>query len=503
MSSSYDSLCHTFQASHHLDVPAFFNSDRPKPRCRSLHHKPHSSVDLPLKKSRNTARSRTSSLNRGEDIHYANWAAELFQPSPAIISETDPQKIEWLWHSVSMGPTTGSQKRGKSLVEGSKADSRDGSKTMGPPSTSGQTSTTRSSVASTNSTTVTEKKLKRASPYDKNFEDRILAPRGITFRTEPSIKAYKHFEVEEPVGSRFQYYTKERGATDSSLWLEDDDAFVEEITAEYNCMVQSNFCEAEFAGYATGEILKRERRNLDLTSKRCWRTERTLQLVAKPVLKKVSVWLPPPVISNDFIDKDHTNYEFDLRPDCMYWLSLQAFSHEYMVHVQEIVLVVKKRIVSPYLTVEFKKDDVGEQSAVNQVAAAASLTLYNRFLLRKRAMATLVRSWNMQQVEVIKHYGLTFMGSEFDVWCVKPVLTEDYEWAGCEMIRVYHGDCTYQFSVRELINWLNEIHCWGLTVHGPKCEKDIKSCIGVRASGIRVSNIAPDSEDECEEEEGT
>ena len=488
----------TFQEPRHPDISVIFELDRPNSRSNSLPHKPRSS-DFPPRKQKKTAGFRTSSLDRGRDTYYSSWNAETFQPSAAISLETDPQTVELLWHSVTMAAVTDNKKRVKGLPGGPKLDSTGGFKAKGPRSISDRTTTTESSAAQTADTTVTEKKLKRA-PYDNNFEDRVLTPRGITFRIELSMKAYKHFGVEEPVGSRSQYYAKKTGAIGSSLWLEHDDLFIESITAEYNCMVQSNFCEAEFAGFATGDILKHEPRNLDLKLKRCWRTERTIQLVAKPRLSKGSVWLPPPVISDDFIE-DYTHYEFDLRPDCTYWLSLQAFSHEYMIHVEEIVSVMKRRILSPYLTIEFKKDNSDEQSALNQVAAAASLALYNRFLLRKKAMVTLKRSWNKRHIDVIKHYGITFMGSEFNVWCMKAVLTEDYEWAGCEMTRVHHGNCTHHSSVRELFDWLNEIHCWGLTIHGPKCEKDIKNCIGVQTSGIRVSDISPDSEDELEEEE--
>ena len=482
----------TFQEPSHLNLSTSFSLGRPSLKHTSVHRK-HQSADLRSDKKRKTAKFRTSSLDRGRDTNYAQWKAESFQPGPAIYSETDPEHINLLWQWVSVRPSARGQMPERGLQVGSKAGDPRARK---PSSTSSQTSTIRSSAAKTTNTTVTEKKPKPASPRDKNFQDRILAPRGITLRHELSTKAYKHFKVENPAGCRFEYYTKERGAMDSSLWLEDDEVFIGNITAEYKCMVQSNFCEAEFASYATAHILKAEPRNLDLKLKRCWRTERTVQLVAKPISSDESVWLPPPALCSGSVDNDYTNYEFDIRPDCTYWLSLQAFSHDYMVHVEEIVLVMKQRILSPYLTIEFKKDDASEQSAINQVAAAASLALYNRFLLRKRAMETLGMSWNKRYVEVIKHYGITFMGSRFDIWCTKPVLTEDYEWAGCELVRVQHGYCTDLSSVRELIDWLNEIHCWGLTVHGPRCEKDIKRCIGVQESGIRVSDIARDSKDE-------
>ena len=59
------------------------------------------------------------------------------------------------------------------------------------------------------------------------------------------------------------------------------------------------------------------------------------------------------------------------------------------------------------------------------------------------------------------------------------------------MERVYLGACLTASSVRNLIDWINEIHCWGLTVHGPECQNDIKLSLKAResSSGIRVSDV--------------
>ncbi len=76
------------------------------------------------------------------------------------------------------------------------------------------------------------------------------------------------------MGDRLQYYTDVRGAKDATLWLEDEEVFVGKVVAEYECMVHSCFCEAEFAFYAAGTLLKAEPRNAKLALKGCWRTER-------------------------------------------------------------------------------------------------------------------------------------------------------------------------------------------------------------------------------------
>ncbi len=159
--------------------------------------------------------------------------------------------------------------------------------------------------------------------------------------------------------------------------------------------------------------------------------------------------------------------------------------------------MIKKRITCQYLTVEFKKDDDSEEAALNQVASAAALALYNRFLLREKTIGMCSRKrWTKPLVKALRHYGITWTGSEYDIWCIAPTLTAEYEWAGCRMTRVCCGDCVSASSVRELISWLNEIHCWGLRVHGPGCGKDVGLRMNGRRGGIRIDDIGADEEDE-------
>ena len=41
-------------------------------------------------------------------------------------------------------------------------------------------------------------------------------------------------------------------------------------------------------------------------------------------------------------------------------------------------------------------------------------------------------------------------------------------------------------TVVELVDWVNEIHTWGLSQYGPSCEQDIK---GVLNFGVRTSDV--------------
>jgi hypothetical protein len=50
-------------------------------------------------------------------------------------------------------------------------------------------------------------------------------------------------------------------------------------------------------------------------------------------------------------------------------------------------------------------------------------------------------------------------------------------------------DLQGEVEVEDFIDWVNEIHRWGLAVYGP-CEADVKGCIDHGPSGIRTSSDA-------------
>lgn len=41
------------------------------------------------------------------------------------------------------------------------------------------------------------------------------------------------------------------------------------------------------------------------------------------------------------------------------------------------------------------------------------------------------------------------------------------------MKRLTRADCTDEYGTRELVDWINEIHRWGLSQHGPSCERGV------------------------------
>ncbi|KAL8820844.1 MAG: hypothetical protein Q9191_007429 [Dirinaria sp. TL-2023a] len=336
---------------------------------------------------------------------------------------------------------------------------------------------------------------KAHSPYDWDFIERVLQPRSIMISQPYYVKAHMYFNVDEPRGDRIQHYTGRMKAPASSVWLDERDDFIAKIAEGYCVMSQRRMCEAEFKSFAKEMIFKRERRVQDpqqAGDERCWRTERLLE----PLIKATDLWERPPLVGKEHTKigyASHTAYKFDLRPDCAYWLSLQALSAEYKDRFQEHTLVVYDTLTCPYLTIEFKRDESAMQAALNKVAAAAAIALYNRYLLRKQSLDCAKQKWDEEHAKPLKHYGITFTGSCYSIWCISMQLTNRYAWSGCRMNRVFFSDCTNPRSVRDLIDWINEIHCWGLTVHGPECQEDIKRSMKAAEgfTGIRVSDVLP------------
>lgn len=160
-----------------------------------------------------------------------------------------------------------------------------------------------------------------------------------------------------------------------------------------------------------------------------------LQLIARQ--DKASHWNVPPVLEGH----EAVDWSFDIRPDCSYWLSLRGYNRRYQIQVRNATYVMDNRITFPYLTVEVKGGGEPQSVAMMQVAAAGSLALYNRYQLRRNALKEMERDWTSGDTALLRHYALTFVGTEFDFWMlqVAPVGVDGC-WTGCIMTKLYAGD---------------------------------------------------------------
>ena len=410
-----------------------------------------------------------------------------------------------------MAPSGHGLRSGRGSKQGNEKDSKGGSvgEVRNPPT--GQGSVSEQTYPSSNETpSVTVKKTskasetgskrntpsnadsKRNSPYNPDFVQKVLDPRSIKiFDTdEPTDTAYGHFGIEESESRDVAAIDKEKKLPESSIWINTSECFVNRVAKRYTEMESCKLCEAEFATYAKEKLLKRDDFADDAeTGIREWRAERFVELVAKPESK--AIWVAPPIIEDlqSATLSSSSEYSFDVRPDCSYWLGLKAFSHAYRADVHLLIYTIYRKSISPYFTIEFKRDLEAEIVVKNQVAAASSLALYNRFRLRERRLAVMEEPWTKERLMDIKHYGLTMQGSQYQIWCITPTLSQIGKWAGCEMKLIGFGFCDEPYNLRRFIDWINEIHFWGLTIHGPGCQDDAKHILSKISKGIRPSDI--------------
>ncbi len=437
---------------------------------------------------------RTSSLDRGNREYCIDWRADLFKASDAIVSETTPRDTQELWKYVykyndeSMTTDAPEQSRGRGRGVGGVRGGRLRTSIL---TVRMQTDSNSFRETVTNATSAT----KRPSPTDKDFRSEVLEPCGITIQHSSSPLPHLHFKLDRIPNERRRasFFKQERGALHTSVWLEADVTFVEEVMHEYKCMVYGHMVEAEFASFAKETLFRRDRRMQPdefSSENRGWKTERKIELVAKP---DGLLWVAPPLLYPHPYAKA---YEFDIRPDCAYWLSLQGFNSEYSSEVAEIVYVHGQCITSSYLSIEFKKNDTAADSSINQIAAAASLALFNRVRLRQDRVTKTNKQWSGDHVKILRHYGIIMGGANYSIWCLTPKMeAPDWQWAGCTMTRVKTGDCTTKAGVLTLIEWINEIHCWGLTKHARSCERDVKLIMQANVKRIRTSDIYRKEED--------
>ena len=386
-------------------------------------------------------------------------------------------------------------KKGKS--QGSASGQTYPSSSSKTPST-GIKKTSKTSETSSKRNTPSNADSRRNSPYNSDFVQSVLEPRKIKIFDQQQFPdtAYAHFGIPRPETRHVAAIDPTKKLPESSIWIDTTDTFVKRVTKRYTDMLSRKLCEAEFATYAKEKLLRRDDfADDEETDVREWRSERWVELVAKPEAK--DTWVAPPIVegpeSISLISS--SEYSFDVRPDCSYWLSLKAFSQEYRSYVHQLIHTIHKKFISPYLTIDFKRDLDAEVVVKNQVAAASSLALYNRFRLREQRLELTQKTWTKEDLIMdIRHYGLTMQGSQYEVWCITPTLSDINRWVGCEMKLIGYGHCDDRYDVRGFINWINEIHYWGLTVHGPSCQNDAKYMLGKMCKGIRPSDIGVEGE---------
>ena len=181
------------------------------------------------------------------------------KPIPA----TDPKYIQNLWQQVRK------EKRGhispnqqKKYMADTNASTRKKRVPLPTPSTT-VSDVPRASLAPSTAPTSNTQSITIKNPC---FREKCLIPRGIIIDDSgiPPPDPFSHFHTKRPLD-----YRKLDGLENSTIWLDADPAFVENVNREYRFMDRYHLCEAEYASFAKKNLLKREPREdiLDNTKK--------------------------------------------------------------------------------------------------------------------------------------------------------------------------------------------------------------------------------------------
>jgi hypothetical protein len=179
---------------------------------------------------------------------------------------------------------------------------------------------------------------------DLDFRPKVLLPRGVTISLAHELSdPFAHFGTERPANGAAGYRELAHGCH-TEVWLSTDEKLVGDVVREYEYMRCEQLCEAEFSAYAQSTLFRRDPRFSRYQEAREWRTERMIQLVAKPTPSPTSQWRQPPVM----INADVPDYDFDIRPDCQYWLSTRSFNPGYTRLFGRYVYIHNNQITCPY-----------------------------------------------------------------------------------------------------------------------------------------------------------
>ncbi|KAI1131747.1 hypothetical protein F5Y10DRAFT_233000 [Nemania abortiva] len=300
-----------------------------------------------------------------------------------------------------------------------------------------------------------------AKVTDKEFATEVLWHYGITIELDGQSFEDNHFGflgLPDKSEDRVQAYKKKLPHV--TIWVEN--VKEEDVQGQYDFMKAQGCNEAQHSRYALRALFLEEQQHPRLGGGR-WVSYSTVGLVWRPK----GEWATPPVL-----DGMHPRrYDWDYRTDVTYWTPSEAFEPEFRNIISTLTSEVHERGICPYLTIEFKKDDLKYEVAQCQVAVAAAMSLFNRYRLKCLTLEATGQQWSNEDKSQMRHYGITFTGSEWKMWCIRPKRTQN--WDGCKMEVIYHDDCYRSLGVSRLIRSINDIHYWGLAVHGQSCMDDL------------------------------
>ena len=348
---------------------------------------------------------------------------------------------------------------------------------------------------------------------DKNFRSLTLRRHGIDVHEDASSLdmegPYRHFGVRSaPEGGKKEeavnWYHIQHGQEDSTIWLPLDKEDASLVAHEYEQMVAAEEEEAKFAFYGKVAFFRQDIAHKPASPKRKRTTYCKMEWAPKPD-EKNHLRCPPVVQDDAHGVASAKQFCFENKPDLTFWLPLLLFNSAYRDLVNRFTFVVPKaEVTAPYFTVQFKKDDEDLEAAVNQLAAAAALVLYNRVFLRAYRLLKYghTASWSSSHFNGIVHYGVAFAADVAYIYKVMPRDPPDSTpdsnsqpgpstaWAGCTLYCLLRIQISSADKVLELRAWINEIQNWGLGTYAEDFLLDIKGILWMAKGGREKVSLA-------------
>jgi len=456
--------------------------------CELVRHSPCECLHDSLKTGNHSGvKAKTSTTTTGQPKTDLPRRSRRGHSSPHLfankIQETDPYRIKRLWREV-MAPKTPSY---SGPTTSSKLED-----TATNQSPSGSFTAPTSVTASTKKQTV-----KNATVRDADFEDTQLIPRGIEICRTSDLSlgsvggAHAYFGSEAPSNSAREFYRSilqksfagrvERDI-DDGIFLSVDADFVQSVHRAYRSLGEAKVPGHEFKLCACQHLFIGKYVILANDARRQLCAVRAAEWSLKPHESDLHPWCAPPLLSGNH--SPLKPFDFDIYSDCQFWLSNEILNADYRENISHLVHCKAFGAFCPYISIEFKATTDDTRVVENQVAAAGSISLFNRCLLKLDAYP----HPTPEQLNLVRHYGLTMEKDKWTAWLFEPKIADD-SWAGCKTRKLDGGTCLTEQGVRRLLSWINEIHRWGLCEYALGCEEDIKHILSRASIHLRVSAI--------------
>jgi hypothetical protein len=265
---------------------------------------------------------------------------------------------------------------------------------------------------------------------DVDFEDTQLIPRGIYIYRMADLSqislvglggAHGYFGSKKPSApdkSRDFYKSIVQESLagrierdiDDSIFLSMDADFAKSVHTAYRSLEEAILPEPEFKAYACQYLFIGQYVLLANDTKRQLCAVRSVQWSLKPNESDIFIWCIPPLRSPD--DPPSKQFNFDISPDCHFWLCDKIFNADYRRCLGKVVHCKALGSFCPYFSIEFEATTDNKRTVVNQVAAAGSVSLFNRYHLKLDAYPDPTR----EQLGQLRHYGLTMENENWTVW---------------------------------------------------------------------------------------